>query len=728
MTGYLIPRRPEPELEIPELYSRLRDIVYNLWWTWSPEAHRIFDRISSSAWRHYRNPIDVLIDAGPVRWRTLADDGNFARDYHALVAQFDAYVSPSQPTWFDERHADRTQKPFAYFCAEFGWHECLHIYSGGLGVLAGDHCKSASDLGLPFVGVGLMYKHGYFRQSIDAEGFQQHFYPDYDLFRLPLRPVLDAAGKELHVPVEFPGRSVHVRVWSARVGRVPVLLLDSDLPINHPADRPMTSVLYVRGREMRLCQEFLLGIGGALTLEALNITPAVWHINEGPSALLNLQRARRVIERSGGSLQDALQEISANTLFTTHTPVPAGNEVFESWLMRKYLTGLAEQVGVDVEELLALGRTPDGGDSFNITALALRTSRWSNGVSELHGRVADGIWRPLLEESGLPAIEHVTNGVHPLTWIGPDVRDVLIKHLGSFSDPGDEFAQGLEAIPDHELWSAHVLQKRRLISMLRERDQEQKARQGRSPDELREVDRLLDPDVLTVGFARRFATYKRADLLLRDPERLNALVGSEDRPVQFVFAGKAHPADRPGQDMIRRIYQASRSAELRGRVIFTESYDMRIARHLVQGVDLWLNTPRRPHEASGTSGMKAAVNGVLNCSILDGWWCEGYDPSHGWVIGSNEDNPDEGAQDAQDSEALYRVLVDEIVPIYYDRNEQGLPAEWIRRMKRAMASLTPQFSSSRMVREYVERFYLAGEDPGLAGASAGDDGRNRTDD
>jgi starch phosphorylase len=718
-----IRRRPAPELEIPELFGRLRDIVYNLWWTWSPDAHRLFYHLSPAAWRHYRNPIDVLIDLGPERWRALQDDDDFARAYHALVKQFDAYMSPARPTWFERTHGGYGGGSFVYFCSEFGWHECLHIYSGGLGVLAGDHCKSASDLGLPFVGVGLMYKHGYFRQSIDAEGLQQHFYPDYDLHRLPLLQVMGSSGKELYVPIAFPGRAVQVRVWCALVGRVPVLLLDSDLPINHPADRPLTSVLYVRGREMRLCQEIVLGLGGALTLEALGITPSVWHINEGHSALLALHRARRLIERERRPLDAALRSVAANTLFTTHTPVPAGNESFDADLVRKYFAGWAEQAGIDIDELLRLGRTPGGGNAFNLTALALRASSKANGVSELHGKVANRMWRPLLDAEGLRPIEHITNGVHPPTWVGPDVREVLDKHLGpAFGNgsPEDGFAEGVEAIPDYELWAAHLAQKRRLIKLLREQTLEQYARHGRSPDALREVDHLMDPDALTVGFARRFATYKRADLLLRNPDRLRALVSDAERPVQFIFAGKAHPADRPGQDLIRRICQASLAKDLRGRMIFLESYDLRIARHLVQGVDLWLNTPRRPHEASGTSGMKAAANGVLNCSILDGWWCEGHDPSHGWVIGSTEDREDESDQDRHDADALYRVLLDEIAPAYYERNEHGLPAPWIRRMKRSIALLTPRFSTTRMVREYVGRYYLAapaGQPEGPASSS-----------
>ncbi len=704
--------RPAPELEIPESYSRLRDIVYNLWWTWSPEAHRLFGGLAPSTWRHYRNPIDVLLDLGAERWRDLQDDDSFAEAYHRIVGQFDAYVSPARPTWFERRYPGYRGGPIVYFCTEYGWHECLQTYSGGLGVLAGDHTKSASDLGLPFVGVGLMYKHGYFRQSIDAEGYQQHLYPDYDLHRLPLLPVVDGGGRDLHVSVPFPGRTIHLRVWRALVGRISVLLLDSDLPINHPADRPITSVLYVRGREMRLCQEIVLGLGGVGALAALGIEPAIWHINEGHSALLAIERLRRALERDPRPLEAALREVASNMVFTTHTPVPAGNEAFDAPLVRKYLTPWAEGSGLGIDALLALGQPEGGGDSFNLTALALRTCARSNGVSRMHGKVAGELWATLVASAGLRPIEHVTNGVHPASWVGPAIGELLARRIGDGLDQREleqGFAEAVLALPDHELWAAHLAQKRSLIALLRTRILEQFARHGRGPDELREVDRLLDPDALTIGFARRFATYKRADLVLRDEERLKRLVTAAGRPVQLIFAGKAHPADRPGQDLIRRIYQASCSPELRQHLVFVESYDIRIARHLVQGVDLWLNTPRRPLEASGTSGMKAAVNGVLNCSILDGWWFEGHDPAHGWAVGSAEPQPDEAKQDQEDADALYRVLVDEIVPAYYERSQHGLPAAWLGRMKQSIATLTPRFSSARMVREYVERFYLAAD-------------------
>ena len=702
--------RPAGDFEVPALFARLRDIVYNLWWSWSPDAEALFSRLSPAIWQHYHNPIDVLIDLGPERWHALADDAEFARAYHSLVEQFDAYMNPGRETWFARNHPDYAGGPVAYFSTEFGWHESLQSYSGGLGVLSGDHSKSASDLGLPFVGVGLLYKNGYFRQTIDAEGLQQHFYPEYDLGRLPLRPVVDAAGDELQVAVEFPGRTVFARVWKVDVGRVPVLLLDSDHPINHPGDRAITKMLYVNGREMRLCQELLLGVGGARAVEALGIEPAVWHLNEGHSALLCFERMRRLMNE-GLDLEDARRRIRRNTIFTTHTPVPAGNEAFEAGLVAKYLGEWAAAHDVELEQVLALGRSHEENAHgiFNLTALALRSSARSNGVSKLHGEVANGLWQPLLAANGRPPIEHVTNGVHPSTWVGPEIDEIVARQLGPWWVDklfDDEFVRAIDAIPGHELWAAHLAQKRRLVALIREITMFQFARHGRSPDKLREADRLMDPELLTVGFARRFATYKRADLILRDIERLVEIVDHAERPVQFVFAGKAHPADRPGQDLIRRICEASAYERLRGRLVFLESYDMRIGRHLVQGVDLWLNTPRRPNEASGTSGMKAAMNGVLNCSILDGWWCEGYDPGHGWIVGNGDSAGDESAQDAADADALYGVLSGEIADAYYDRDENGLPVGWLRRMKQAMLSLTPRFSTTRMVREYAERYYL----------------------
>ena len=705
--------RPTAAIAIPVQFSRLTDIAYNLFWSWHQPTRQLLHMLDPARWDHYRNPIELLIDLEPERWHTLQANPDFIRGYRSIVEQFDQYMAPAEPTWFERRYPDYDGGPIAYFSTEFGWHECLQIYSGGLGVLSGDHSKAASDLGLPFVGIGLMYRRGYFRQTIDADGEQQHFYPDYDLRRIPLLPVVGPDDREIEVGIDLAGRNVRAKVWKASVGRAPVLLLDTDVPTNDPADRPITSLLYVSGREMRLCQEYVLGVGGAEVLRQLGIEPAVWHMNEGHSALLSLERLRRAIDADPSrSFEDALARISADAVFTTHTPVPAGNETFDAPLVRRYLEPWSKVPGLDLERTLALGRAIGAGpdDPFNLTVLALRTSREVNGVSQLHGRVAGDMWNAVLAERGPDRhVGAITNGVHVPTWLGRDMRALLGRHLASDFEHrvlDIDFEAAVAAVPDRELWEAHVRQKQRLVRLLRERALEQYARHGRSPDELRGLGTLLDPEVLLVGFARRFATYKRADLLLRDFDRLRDIVSNDERPVQLLFAGKAHPADRPGQELIQRIWQAANRPELKGRLLLLENYDMGVARFMVQGVDVWLNNPRRPLEASGTSGMKAALNGGLNCSVLDGWWCEGYDPAHGWKIGEAEDTPDHEQQDRGDADMLYRVLREEIVSCYYERDEAGLPLAWIRRMKAAMGRLTPRFSASRMVREYTERYYL----------------------
>jgi len=698
------------DILVPVELSCLPDLAFNLWWSWSPKAHRLFHSIHPERWLRSHNPIEVLLDLEPARWERLLLDRAFLDDYHCVTRELTDYVAGVSASWFRAAHSDYQGGPVAYFSTEYGWHECLGIYSGGLGVLSGDTCKSASDLGIPFVGVGLMYQRGYFQQSIDAEGSQQHFYPHYDFRRLPVQQVAGKDGKPLRVTVRLGARSVQLTAWRALVGRVPVLLLDTDVPENDPSDRAITSFLYVRGREMRLCQEIVLGVGGTRVLGALGIAPSVWHMNEGHSAFLTLERVRQRIGADRVSFAEALRRTSGNTLFTTHTPVPAGNETFEPELVAKYFAPIAAECGVSVDEILRLGKNGDARE-FNLTALAVRASSRTNGVSELHGKVAQGMWSGLAsaEPSRRAPITHVTNGVHTPTWIGPEVGDLLARHLGPKWDEsmGDEsFVQGVLALPAAEVWAAHEAQKRRLLSFARERLQDQFARHGLSPDELAAVRNLFDPGALTLGFARRFATYKRADLWFRDRKRLQAILAASDRPVQLLFAGKAHPADTPGRELIRDIVLASQAAEFRGRIVFLENYDMRVARHLVQGVDVWVNTPRRPLEASGTSGMKAAVNGGLNLSILDGWWCEGFDPSHGWAIGGVDEGRDAAVQDREDAESLYRILSDEVAACFYRRGESGIPEEWVARMKQAIARLAPRFGSARMMREYVESLYL----------------------
>ena len=700
---------PGAEVDLPRDVARLYDLAYNLWWTWSPQAHLLFSAIDPGRWIRSHNPVDLLLGVEPHLWDALVQSESFMGSYHSVIGAFDRYVAGLDTAWFHAHYPSFSAGPVAYLSTEFGWHESLGIYSGGLGILSGDHCKSASDLGVPFVGVGLMYRRGYFRQTVDADGQQQHFYPDYDLRRLPLLPVGGPGGKPLRTHVELPGRSVALQVWMAQVGRVPVLLLDSDVLENDPADRPITSILYVHGREMRLCQELVLGIGGFRALAALGIEPSVWHLNEGHSALVSFERIRTSMAVDGLPFADAVSRCKGTSVFTTHTPVPAGNETFDPGLVRRYADAWGQGRVSDVQPFVDLGRA--GGDAFNMTVLAIRTSSRLNGVSKLHGQVADAMWKHLFPEApaGSEQVGSITNGVHTATWLGPEMGELLRRHVGPdfdnrLLDPG--LADAVLAIPDDQVWEAHGAQKARLITLARERVRGQLARHGRSPDDLRRVQTLLDPNTLTLGFARRFATYKRADLLFRDLERFRAIVTSADRPIQILFAGKAHPADKPGQDVLRRIFEASMSPALWGHVIVLENYDMRVARFLVQGVDVWVNTPRRPLEASGTSGMKAATNGALNLSVLDGWWAEAHDPSLGWAIGRPENYADGEAQDRDDAESLYGLLEGDVAATFYRRDEAGRPVEWIARMKRSIARLGPRFSAERMVRDYAVRAYL----------------------
>jgi glycogen phosphorylase len=700
-----IPSIPAASFPLPPRLEGLRRLAYNLHWSWHPRTRGLFNLIDRTAWTRYRNPIPVI--SGATEWSRLLDDAKFLAEYHDVLAEFDAYMANGAGHWFQRRYADRLNGPIAYFCAEYGFHESLGIYSGGLGVLAGDHMKSASDMALPAIGVGLLYRKGYFRQAIDADGHQEHDYPDYDLTRLPLGRVQGASGLPLTVTVELPGRDLTVAVWVAQVGRVPVLLLDTDVPENDDADRPITNILYVRGREMRLHQELVLGIGGVRAIRALGLAPVVWHLNEGHSAFLLAERAREYVGR-GIELDDAWGQVRRDSVFTIHTPVSAGNERFDADLVRRLAGPLLDAGGVPVQDVLDLGLGVDEDrGQFDMTAFSLRLTRGANAVSHLHAQTANETWQGVVDHP----ILGITNGVHGATWIGLPIAQ-LLEALGADLDDLDESSQAgrfwerLERIPGRELWDAHLRQKRELAHFARGRLRSQFARHGEAPSVLAELETALDPDVLTIGFARRFATYKRAGLLFSDIDRLARMLFDENRPVQVVFAGKAHPADRPGQRVIQEIFQRSRSPQLRGKVYILENYDVRVARFLVQGVDVWLNNPRRPLEASGTSGMKAAQNGVPNVSVLDGWWDEGFEGDNGWAIGDRESDPDESAQDWRDAQDLYRILEEEIVPSYYDRDANGLPKRWLAVTRRAMATALWRFSTTRMLHEYTEQLYL----------------------
>ena len=715
--------QPGVPFRLPPQFEGLRRLAYNLWWMWHPRAALLFQRIDANTWSRYRNPIALF--ESPINWQPLVDDPVFIAEYQDVLADLDHYLENGSDHWFARVHARQLDGPIAYFCAEFGFHESLGIYSGGLGVLAGDHMKSASDMAMPVIGVGLLYRKGYFRQSIDADGHQEHAYPDFDLARLPVLRVLDRMGDPLFVPVELPVRTIDAAVWMLQVGRVPVLLLDTDHPGNDEPDRPITHILYVRGREMRLHQELVLGVGGVRALRALGISPAVWHLNEGHSAFSLVERAREMVG-AGVAVADAWPAVKRASVFTIHTPVSAGNERFEADLVRRVAGPVCAGEGrpgtgsIPVDDVLALGRgVDDDAGQFDMTAFSLRLVNGANAVSKLHGETANDTWQHLL---GGRTIHGVTNGIHPPTWVGRPMKGLYERFLDADLDDLDgqsdaeRFWERVGRLPDRELWEAHLHQKRELAIFARQRLVAQLARHGESPATLKELEHALDPETLTIGFARRFATYKRAALIFTDIDRLARLVHDANRPVQFIFAGKAHPADRPGQQVIQSIFARSRSAELRGRVFVLEDYDMRVAKLMVRGVDVWLNNPRRPLEASGTSGIKASANGVVNLSVLDGWWDEGWTGDNGWAIGGRVTTPDEGAQDWADALDLYRILEEEVVPRYYGRDADGLPRGWLELMKRAIATTIWRFSTTRMLHEYAELLYLpaVGVDPAAA--------------
>ena len=709
-----IPTLPTPDHRLPPALEGLNRLAYNMYWSWHPEVRSLFARIDRRVWLNFRSPVAILRVQRD--WTSLLDDPDFMVQYQTVLKAFDVYMANGREHWFARHHGEEIDGPVAYFCAEYGLQESLPIYSGGLGVLAGDHCKAASDMALPFVAVGLFYRRGYFRQNIDADGHQEHGYFNLDPARLPLQRAVDPLGEPLTVSVELPGRAVYAAVWLVQVGRVPLLLLDTDVPENAESDRPISHILYVRGREMRLHQELILGVGGVRALRKLGVAPAAWHLNEGHSAFMLVEQARELVAQ-GATLEEALAQVRSKAVFTIHTPVPAGNERFAADLVRKLTAPEAKASGIDIEQVLQMGLGVDGDTSqFDMTAFALRNTSLANGVSQLHGRVADKTWSPILDHH----IRGITNGVHPPTWVGRPMRKVLAELGGDLDHQEqereeDRFWERMNLVRDRDLWAAHLQQKTALQEYARIRLRRQLARHGEAPDTLAELGDILDPQVLTVGFARRMATYKRASLLFSDIERITRIITDADRPVQFIFAGKAHPADRPGQGVIQTIFEHSRSEALRGRIFILEDYDMRVGRHLVQGVDVWLNNPRRPLEASGTSGEKAAMNGVINLSILDGWWDEGFHNNNGWAIGGRESNPDEGAQDWADAQDLYRLLEEEVVPLWYDRDSDGLPQGWLDRMRQAQGTSLWDFSTTRMLAEYVEKMYL----PAAKGITAG---------
>lgn len=698
--------------EIPERIHRLRELAYNLWWTWNPPAQRLYATISPEIWHASdHNAVRVLLEVDPARLATLASDGDFLARYDEVCADFDAYMHPAS-TWFNQTFPKEANHTIAYFSAEFGLHESLPIYSGGLGILSGDHCKEASDLGLPFVGVGFLYPQGYFRQRINAKGEQEAIYEKLLFSQVAAQPALDPDGHEVVISVDLPGRKVYAKVWRIQVGRIPLYLMDTDVEPNAPGDRVLSARLYGGDHEMRIAQEIVLGIGGVRAIRALGLDPMVWHMNEGHAAFLELERCRELVRGLDISFDVAREIASANAIFTTHTPVAAGNDIFSYDLVDKYFSEFWPQLRLDRDAFHDLAREDNGwGSAFSMTVLALRLSTLRNGVSKLHGEVSRSMWQflwPELDMDETP-ITSITNGVHTATWVATAMDALYQRYLGEdwYAHLDDvTLWERVREIPDDELWAAHNALKEQLLSYARARLARQRERLGEGPVAVRETHTLLDPEALTIGFARRFATYKRATLIFRDPERLARLLNNPDRPVQLVFAGKAHPNDKPGQEFIRHVYEFSRRPEFSGKIVFLEDYDMDMARHMVSGCDLWLNNPVRPHEASGTSGQKASLNGLPNLSILDGWWEEGYSGRNGWAFGEKRDYQDDDTRDDADAHALYATLENQTVPLFYDRGADDLPHGWITVMREAIRTVAPVFSMRRMVKDYTEKLYV----------------------
>lgn len=696
---------------IPARLAPLERLARNLWWSWNPDAIALFRRLDENLYSAAgHNPVKLIGSIDQSRLDEVSSDAGFMAHMDRVVDAFDAYMASE--TWFQKLYPTSKLK-VAYFSAEFGIHESLPIYSGGLGVLAGDHLKSASELGIPLVGVGLAYQQGYFRQYLNSDGWQQERYPENDFYTMPLELQTKSNGEPIRVGVEYPGRTVWAQIWRIPVGRTPLYVLDANIPENNPDDREITAQLYGGDQEMRVKQEMLLGIGGLRAVRALGIEPTICHMNEGHSAFLALERVITTMEREGVDFDTAREVVTAGCVFTTHTPVEAGNDMFPPYLVDQYLAPYYHQMKLDKDAFLGLGRQnpSDRGEAFCMTVLAIRFANFANGVSKLHGKVSRKMWKriwPDLPESDIP-IRSITNGVHTKSFLCAEMSALYDRYIGpDWGERPDDHGiwQRVEQIPDSELWRTHERRRERLVGFARRRLAQQLRARGAASGEIETAEEVLDPDALTIGFARRFATYKRANLIFRDIKRLSAILNDAKRPVQIIFAGKAHPRDHGGKELIAQIIHVSKSDEFRRRVVFLEDYDMNVARYLVQGVDMWLNNPRRPLEASGTSGMKGPANGGINFSILDGWWVEGYTRDNGWAIGSGEEYSDLNYQDEVESRSMYELLEKEIVPLFYDRTADGLPRGWIKRMKRSIMTVVPVFNTNRMVQEYTERFYL----------------------
>ena len=703
----------EPNLEGP--LALLSELALNMRWTWDGDTRELFRRVDPDLWESTRrNPVKLLGEVTSSRYAGLLQDESFLYQLEKVRAAHEKYMTETD-SWFAKAHPDVERPLVAYFSAEFGIGDAVPIFSGGLGVLAGDHLKSASDLGVPIIGVGLAYQGGYFRQYLNAEGWQQETYPVNDFHTMPMSRVKKEDGGQLDISLPYPGRTLHAYVWEVRVGRRHLYLLDSNHPDNTPEDRKITGRLYGGDQETRIQQEILLGMGGVRALAALGLTPPVLHTNEGHAAFLILERIRELMAQHQVPFHVAREAAQAGVVFTTHTPVPAGIDVFPTEMMERYFDAYCKDVGISPANFLAIGEMPgkDKKNGFNMAVMAVRMSFGTNAVSLLHRETSKGMWASLWPDAPLKEIPigHVTNGIHIPTWISAEMGGLFDRYLGPKwrETPRDRTIwERIERIPMEELWRTHERRRERLVAFARERTRARLERQGIVGRKLEASIEVLDPEALTIGFARRFAPYKRANLLFSDIERLAALLSSKERPVQIIFAGKAHPRDEMGKELIRNIYMTSRRPELAGRIVFLEDYDLNTARYLVQGVDVWLNNPRRPREASGTSGMKAVANGAIHVSTRDGWWAEVEAEGLGWDIGGGEEYGEEQQTygDDVESRALYDLLESEIIPLFYQRGVTGLPRGWVQRMKLSLASLCPRFNSNRMVQQYAEHYYL----------------------
>ena len=700
--------------QLPKRIEKLSEIANNLWWSWNTEFLRLFRKIDKDLWeKSGKNPIKFLKEVSQEKLETASKDLIFLHEYDKNVEYFESYME-SKDTWFANKYPENKKDLIAYFSAEYGLDETIPIYSGGLGILSGDHLKSASDLGIPLVAVGLLYKNGYFHQKINGNGEQETEYHDIDIHDLPIHPVKTEEGEDLIIYLKFPKRRIYLKVWQINVGRVKLYLLDSDIEKNNPEDRDVTLRLYGGDQEMRIRQEIVLGMGGVnLLTRALKLEPTIYHMNEGHSSFLILELIKNVIKEKQVSFEVARDIVSSQTVFTTHTPVPAGNDIFPISLVEKYFKDFWPRLAITREEFLKMGMKPcqDLENGFNMGILALKVAGKKNGVSKLHGAVSRELFADVWPEiaANESPIGYVTNGIHTCSWLSPNLKQLYNKYLIPYWQDKIQYDyvwEKIKNIPDEKLWEAHQARKEKLLNIVKNNVTERLRRSGYNYEDINSITSKLNPNALTIGFARRFATYKRATLIFKDLERITQILNNSDRPVQLIFAGKAHPADKQGQDLIKFIHDVSMMPQFKGKIFLLENYNIAMSRYLISGVDVWLNNPRRPMEASGTSGQKASVNGVINFSVLDGWWAEGYNQKNGWRIGFNSDYESYEVQDVTDSQNIYETLEQKIIPAYYNKEKNGISKEWLDYMKESIISTGGKYSTSRMLSDYTSQFYI----------------------